>query len=77
MRLGERRETKDERKTNVSFWSEAIESMHLRVILSPFDKLRVNSVEGSTRIVIPDLIGNLLFRLSSWNGVIGSREVDL
>lgn len=35
-----------ERKRNVSFWSEAIESMYLRVILSPFDKLRVNSVEG-------------------------------
>ena len=37
----------DERRRNVSFWSETIESMHLRVILSPFDKLRVNSVEGS------------------------------
>lgn len=34
-------------KKSVSFWSEAIESMHLRVILSPFDKLRVNSVEES------------------------------
>ena len=35
-----------ERKS-VSFWSEAIESKLLRVILSPFDKLRVNSVEES------------------------------
>lgn len=34
-------------KKSVSFWSEAIESMLLRVILSPFDKLRVNSVEES------------------------------
>jgi len=42
-----RLDTEYKRKRNVSFWSEAIESMHLRVILSPFDKLRVNSVEES------------------------------
>ena len=44
MKLDERRETKDERLCHPER-SEG--SMHLRVILSPFDKLRVNSVEES------------------------------
>ena len=44
MKLDERRETKDERLCRPER-SEG--SMLLRVILSPFDKLRVNSVEES------------------------------
>lgn len=44
MKLDERRETKDER---LSHPEQSEGSMLLRVILSPFDKLRVNSVEES------------------------------
>ena len=44
MKLDERRETKDERLCHPE-QSEGF--MLLRVILSPFDKLRVNSVEES------------------------------
>ena len=44
MKLDERRETKDER---VCHPEQSEGSMLLRVILNPFDKLRVNSVEES------------------------------
>lgn len=44
MKLDERREMKDER---VCHPERSEGSMLLRVILSPFDKLRVNSVEES------------------------------